>query len=315
MDNTIDLVLKKMQKLKSGKRLDLQIMEFFPNLTRSSIKNLIHQEVITVENEKKLPNYKPKDGEELTYRKTEIDRFLKNNGELKLTETKMKIDVLFEDEFSLFVFKPIGIQVHPVTKNDTKSLMNGVYYYLSHDSKFSGDVRIRLVNRIDKETSGIVVISKSLESHDFYSKQFEARNLKKEYLAIVKGDFEDFLYENNLSSLYIEDYLSKSSNNKNRYYSTSSQYGRLARTDIEFISDFKTELKGKYSKLLVRIKTGRTHQIRVHLSELGFPILGDTLYGGPKFKRLMLHAYRLKIVDFKSKKEIVIEAKEPQEFR
>ena len=301
-------------KLKPKQRVDLQVMEVFPELTRTSIKKLIIEGIIKVNNEQKMPNYKPHEGDKLTYDKVKIGKYLKSEGSLKLTETKMDLEVLFEDEHTLIIFKPIGIHVHPVTKTDTKSLLNGVYYYMSHNSNFDSSVRLRLVNRIDKETSGIVLISKSLEAHDFYSKQFEDHTIIKEYLAIVQGDFFRFLENTDDDILEITDYISSRSDDNNKYYSTTPENGRLAQSKIQFLDYFNEFGDKKFSKVLVSIKTGRTHQIRVHLSELGFPILGDGLYDGHKYNRLMLHAYRLILDIYNGEKEFEVIASIPNEF-
>ncbi len=302
------------QELKPKKRIDLQVMEFLPNLTRSSIKKLIIEGIIKVNNEEKMPNYRPSNSDVITYDQKEINSFLNIKNELRIPEKKIDLEILFEDEDTLIIYKPVGLNVHPVTKKDTNSLLNGAYFFMNNESNFEKNVRLRLVNRIDKETSGIVVLSKNLEAHDFYSKQFEDHTVKKIYFAIVKGDFAQYLDEVGRNKVEIENFLSTSSNTENRYYSTSNQNGRYAKTIFVFDSHFNKFGKKKFSKLLIEIKTGRTHQIRVHLSELGFPILGDTLYGGQKYKRLMLHAYKIKLTNFSSKKEIETEAKIPEEF-
>lgn len=302
-------------ELKPKQRIDLQMMEVFPGLTRSSIKKLIIDGVIKVNGEQKMPNYRPKNGDTMTYEKSEIDTYLNSAGSLKLDETKMELQILFEDENTLIIFKPIGLHVHPVTKTDTKSLLNGVYYFMSHESKFDPNVRLRLVNRIDRETSGIVLISKNLEAHDFYSKQFEEHTVTKEYLAVVQGDFFKFLENTSDDILEITNYISNNSDEENRYYSTSTNNGRLAQSKIQFLDYFHEFGQYKFSKVLVTIKTGRTHQIRVHLSELGFPLLGDPLYEGHKYNRLMLHAYRLVLDIYKGEKDFEVIAEEPEEFK
>ncbi len=299
------------KNLKQGTRVDLQIMEMFPNLTRASIKKLILIGIIKINNEQKMPNYRPKDGDIVMYDEKKVKGYFKETKELELPETKMNLEILFEDDDTLVVYKPEGLNVHPVTKKDNDSLLNGLYFYMSNESKFNMQVRLRLVNRIDKETSGIVIASKNLQAHDYYSKQFEDHLVIKEYLCIVQGDFKKFL--KNRKNIEITNYISSTSDN-NRYYSTESHNGRLAKSKVSFLDYFNKFGDKKFSVLSVLIETGRTHQIRVHLSELGFPILGDTLYKGKKHSRLMLHAYKLTFKAFNTKTATEVTAKIPKEF-
>ena len=301
------------KSLAETKRIDLQLVEIFPNLTRTSIKNLILEGIIKINDQKKMPNYRPKAGDYFEFKQKEIDNYLNKTQDLKLIRKKMNLKILFEDNSLIGVFKPIGLNVHPVRKNDSESLLNGLYYYINNSSPYKKNLKIRLVNRIDKDTDGIVLASKSINAHKFYSAQFEKNEVKKEYIAVVKGDFKKLLIDQNLNQLTIENFLSTLPSNR-KYYSTSNQNGRLAKSIIKFDSYFNKFGKKKFSKILIEIKTGRSHQIRVHLSELGSPILGDTLYDGQKYKRLMLHAKKIQILNFETRKEINIKTKTPSLF-
>lgn len=304
--------------LEAGKRVDIVVMGLRSDITRSTIKKLIIDGNITVDNEKVMPNYKLKEGETIHFKSKQIDEYIsKGYGLDILKPKKMDLEVLFEDQYLLAVNKPSGINSHPVVKKDNQSILNGVVHYLKHETRFERNVRPRLAHRLDRETSGVLLITKSLEAHDFYSKQFEDRIVKKTYKAIVHGDFKAFLERKENEYLKIDSFISTDSDNQKRYYNTSRQKGRSARTFVYFDEHFHKFGKYKFSRVTVKPETGRTHQIRVHLSSKRFPILGDTLYRGQKYKRLMLHAHEITVELYNPSEEafeMTIQAPLPEKF-
>ncbi len=311
--------IEKVLKSDVGVRLDLVLMTIRPDITRSTIKQIIISGLVTVSGKHVMPNYRLKLGEQIEIKDREIASFVRQGGtEEILKPIKMDLEIIYEDDYIIVIDKLAGINSHPVVKKDNISILNGVVYYIKNQNKFSQNVRPRLVHRLDKETSGILLISKDLKANDFYSKQFQNREAHKVYYAVVHGDFKLFLEKKGLEKLVINSYISNESNEQNQYTNTNSHKGKIAKTTVQFADHFNKFGKYKFSLVKVTPETGRTHQIRVHLSSKGFPLLGDKLYGGQKYKRLMLHAYSLKIPIYKlntqSKEYYTFISELPKEF-
>lgn len=296
-----------------NQRLDIFIMQLKPELSRSTIKNLIFEGIISVNGEKVTPNYKVKEGDKIDFDDDAVTKFLKSHKSNTIKPFNMPVKVLYEDEDTLIVDKPEGLNSHPATKHDTKSLLNALYYYVKHQDQYDKEVRIRLIHRLDKDTSGVILASKSQESQEFYSSQFENRTVKKEYYAIVHGDFQRTLEKADAPSLLIKSYIGVDKDDERKFKNTSETKGKIARTEVFFEKHFNKFGKRKFSLVRAAPETGRQHQIRVHLSSKKHPILGDQLYGGQKYKRLMLHAHSL---DFTllSGKRIRISSELPEKF-
>ncbi|WP_306484283.1 RluA family pseudouridine synthase [Anaerococcus sp.] len=193
------------------------------------------------------------------------------------------LNIVYEDEHSLVVSKDSDITVN--SKNQT-SLCNYIAYYFK---KSSQDTKIRLVNRLDMDTSGLMLIAKNKFAHAFYQKQLEENIMKKKYIAVVDGRVDiDFLYENKFSY-----------NEKNKNYEPSKG-GKICRTYFKSKS-----INEDFSIIECEIFSGRTHQIRASLSDLGYPIWGDSLYGSKKkLDRFLLHSYKLEFVNFYKEENI-----------
>lgn len=217
---------------------------------------------------------------------------LKKGNQLKIIIEDEKIDydpiegnlnIIYEDEHSLVVSKDANITVN--SKNQI-SLCN----YIAHYFKKSGqESKIRLVNRLDMDTSGLMLIAKNKFSHAFYQKQLEENTMKKKYIALVDGRINiDLLYENKFSY-----------NDEKKNYEPSDN-GKISRTY------FKTKrIEKDYSIIECEIFTGRTHQIRASLRDLGYPIWGDSLYGSDKkLNRFLLHSYKLEFTSFYEEENI-----------
>jgi 23S rRNA pseudouridine1911/1915/1917 synthase len=301
----------------SGTRVDLRIMELRPELTRTTVKKLIINGAITVNREKVMPNYRLKEDDIINIDDRLIKEFLSSDEEglYSIKPRKINLEIIYEDEHLVVVNKPEGFNSHPATRKDDKSVLNGLVYHIAHQEKFAKEIKIRLIHRLDKETSGVLLSAKNLQSNDYYSKQFEHHNIKKEYLAVVHGDFEAFLTKKKIEDLYITTYISNNKDeNELRYKNTSPDKGRPARSRVFFERHFNKFGRRKFSLVRVFPETGRTHQIRVHLSGIGFPILGDTLYGGQKYKRLMLHSHAVKLQLYPTGEELVLKAEMPEKF-
>ena len=301
-----------------GTRIDLVLLSEFPKFTRTSIKTMVINGNYKVNGEKVMPNYRIKQGDIIEW--SNVNEYTnKKSEEIKIIKPKyIPFKVIFEDENILIVNKPEGVNIHPISRNDSNSLLNGIYHYIQYQSKFDKKVKPRQVHRLDQGTSGVTLIAKTPGVHHFYSKQFEHRNVEKEYYAIVEGDFEKEQYNkitgSRSTNVRITSNLLHNEELKITTVSTKKD-SKFAETIVEFNSHFNKFGKRKFSLVKVKPKTGRKHQIRAHLSHYGYPILGDKIYGGQKYKRIMLHAYRLTIPSYKERSNwLTFEADLPEIF-
>lgn len=308
------------QDLNTPTRLDLYLISQIPDLTRTSAKKIIMEGFVLVNGKKEKPNFRVSNEFKVQIDFVKSDTLLNKDEFARLTPTKMNIDVIFEDNNLIVINKKAGEVVHPVTGHTKDTLMNGLLYKEIERSKKEGREevpRIRPIHRLDKDTSGVILFSKTKEAHEYYSKVFENREVEKTYYAVVKGDFRDYI-ESKTSREFFEvfTYIGRSNENRKQFYNTNQDKGLPARTKVYFEKywDHPVKKEKVYSLLKLIPETGRTHQLRVHLEGLGFPIIGDTLYNGENFSRLMLHAYSLKLKTFPEKKIKEFKAELLQEF-
>lgn len=305
------------QKKDLLRRIDQLVLDIFPEITRSTSKELVMQGIIKVNGKQVRSNYRINEGDHIDYSTENVTRFIGKNVNSSIKARKMDLKIIFEDEFTIVLNKETGVTTHPVPGHREDTLLNGLVYYQQNKKNDSSDVgestKIRPVHRLDKDTSGVILFAKSRDAQAFYSDQFEKGNVQKTYLAVVKGNFNNFLRQQGKDEVFIQNYLKRSKKEKKKMIVTSNNNGELAISFISYVDRWRGK-KGDYSIVKIQPKTGRTHQIRVHLSELGFPIVGDILYDGENYKRLMLHSSSLLIVDFKSKKSKEFSADLPREF-
>jgi len=240
----------------------------------------------------------------------------------------LNIEILYEDEDLAFINKPAGLSMHPSETENSPTMVHGLLYQLKSLSSIGGVERPGIVHRIDKGTSGVVVVSKNDFSHLELSKQFKEHSIVRIYEALVYGD----LSERGLSGR-IETLIGR--NPKNRKTMTSKvKQGRKAITNWKCIKIFKLKKNISFSLVECRLETGRTHQIRVHLSEMGYDIVGDQNYGKKRmhyfdeikkncpllFEHLknldhqLLHAKTLGLIHPKTKNYIELSSKRPSDF-
>lgn len=308
------------QNLNVPTRVDLYLISQIAELTRTSAKKIIMEGFVLVNGEKVKPNFRVFNDFKVSIDVKKSDDLLNKEEFSKLVPTEMKLDFIYEDTNLIVLNKKEGEVVHPVTGHVTDTLMNGLLFReikLSKDGNKTEVNRIRPIHRLDKDTSGVILFSKNKEAHEYYSKIFENREVEKTYYAIVKGDFRDYM-ESKTKKEYFEifTYIGRSNENRKQFYNTNQEKGLPARTKVYFEKYWQHPVKkGKiYSLLKLVPETGRTHQLRVHLNGVGFPIVGDTLYEGDNFSRLMLHAYSLKLKTFPKNKNSEFTAALPKEF-
>jgi 23S rRNA pseudouridine1911/1915/1917 synthase len=301
----------KILKDSNGKRADLALLDFMPELTRTSAKKIFVEGIVRVNNEEVKPNFKVNEGDKLCIDTNKIKTYLNQTSNSVIKPSFEKISIIFEDKNIVVVNKPEGIVSHPVTGHRDDSVLNRLVGFFQKQG--GNNTKLRLVHRLDRDTSGVLLVAKNIETQQFYSYQFEKGLAHKTYFAVVEGDFKKYLEKKNQDFLQVTTYISRVNNNEKIYQNTSAEKGLLAKTKFYFVEHWHG-LNGKYSLIKCEPETGRTHQIRVHLSSLGFPIVGDPWYQGTRYKRLMLHAFKLKVSD-RNEKIQEFRADLPKEFK
>ncbi|MFL2889517.1 MAG: RluA family pseudouridine synthase [Pelagibacteraceae bacterium] len=314
-DNSIKFLINEEDE---GSRLDIALTNKIRNLTRSNLKKIIETKQVKINNIiVSLPSKKLK-------KKDLISINLINKEDTKIKPAKIKLDILFEDKDIIIVNKPSGMVVHPGAGNKDKTLVNAlIYKYKKKLSNINGNLRPGIIHRIDKDTSGNLVVAKNNLSHSKLGKQFSEHTIKRKYLALVWGVIRPL-------SGKIETLISR--NKKNRQLMSVSEInGKKAITNYMTIKVFNIKDIPKISLLECKLETGRTHQIRVHMSYKGNPLLGDKQYSKKKLKfkkinkdfesslkildRQALHAKSLGFVHPTSNKFMNFESKLPEKFK
>ncbi|UCH43912.1 MAG: RluA family pseudouridine synthase [Dehalococcoidales bacterium] len=259
-----------------GIRLDKYVSEQNPELTRTQAQKLIHDGHITVNDCLVKASHILNTGDRLTIS-------LPSAEPASLLPEDIPLNIVYEDTDLLVVDKPAGLAVHPAPGHAAHTLVNAT---LSHLAEFpdTGDwQRPGIVHRLDKDTSGLMVVAKNNNAQLDLAGQFQDRSVKKVYMALVKGNLTP-------QDGVIEAPIGRDRSHRERMAVVTEDKGREARTRfhvVRYISD--------YSLLEIRPETGRTHQIRVHLAAIGYPVVGDKVYGvkSPYLERQFLHASRL----------------------
>ncbi|MBM3243219.1 MAG: RluA family pseudouridine synthase [Candidatus Omnitrophica bacterium] len=291
----------KVQPQDSGLRLDMLLANFSKakslGLSRTFIKSLIHDGVVFVDQSKAVSAHrKVKEGEvvEFSFKEREAEH---------IEAEDIKLDIIYEDDSLAVINKPAGLVVHPAPGNYEHTLVNA----LKHAFKELSDInpgRPGIVHRLDKDTSGLLIIAKRNDAHLEISRQFSNHTIEKEYIAIVKGRME---FDEGLIEAPIARHIFKRKNMAVNF----SDSARDAKTYYKTIKRYNDA-----SLLSLKPLTGRTHQLRVHLDFIGHPILGDVKYGkNNKFIRLALHAKRIKFIHPNTGEPIELTAPTPEEFK
>ena len=281
-----------------GKRIDAYLAANTEH-SRANIQRLIENEKILVNGKKTKVSYKVQPNDEIIIEDEEPK-------EIGLKAQDIPIDILYEDSDIIVVNKPKGMVVHPANGNPDGTLVNAVMAICKDSlSGIGGEIRPGIVHRLDKDTSGVIIVAKNDKSHIALSEQIKNHEVEKTYIALVKG----FVKENEAT---INMPIGRST--KDRKKMAVNKNGKNAITHFKVIERFKN-----YTLLEVKIETGRTHQIRVHLSEIGYPIVGDAVYSNGKdewgIEGQCLHAKSLKFKHPITGEEMFIEAPLPEYFQ
>ncbi len=284
MNNSIKFFVKKKEE---GKRLDIFLSENIEFLTRSNIKKIIESN--NVEINQQIINFSSK---KIKFRDNIKINFVIKSSK-KLLPNNIKLDIFFEDKDLLIINKPKGMVVHPGANNYTNTLANAlIHKYKDKLSNTNGELRPGIVHRLDKETSGLLVIAKNNFSHSKLSQQFSDHTIDRKYLCLVWGVVRPL--KGRIETLIARD-------KKNRQLMTVSDYnGKKAITNYKTIEVFNLKDIPKISLIECKLETGRTHQIRVHMKYKGASLLGDNQYGKKniRFKKINDNFF-LKLSDLK----------------
>lgn len=272
----------------------------FPLITRSQIKKLLDTKYVFSNQISKLKyNTKLTGGDVLIIELEAIRSYVLELKHLPILNSALQI--IHEDSDIVAINKPKDLLTH----GGAGSLIELVQSYCI-ESGPDPFLVVNPIHRLDKDTSGVILFAKTPEAIQFYSKQFKNRNIQKSYIAKVSENFEVYLNKKRTDSVSIENYISRKPKDR-KYFLTDRIHGDLAQT---FFSLYN---KNPFL-ILAEPRTGRTHQIRVHLSHLGYPIDGDTLYEGNHAARLFLHAFEIQVPCMNSKEILKFTAPIPNEF-
>ncbi len=268
----------------AGMRLDQVLAELFADYSRSKLQTWVKAGRVKVNGLVLKPKDKLEGGEEIEL-DAEAEVVINSEPE------EIPLDIIFEDESILIINKPAGLVVHPAVGNWSGTLLNGL---LNHDASLETLPRAGIVHRIDKETSGILMIAKTLQAHNSLTQQLQERSINREYLAITRGRMT--------AGGTVDEPIARHPTERKKY--------AVRESGKDSITHYRVETRfTRHTFVRVKLETGRTHQIRVHMAHIRFPLVGDQVYGGRfqmpagcsaelekelrGFKRQALHAAKL----------------------
>lgn len=281
-----------------GLRIDKAISDKDSSLSRVTVQRLIDDGKILVNGKNIKSSYKLNLNDVVTIEKDEPK-------EVEIKAEEIPLDIIYEDDDILVINKQKGLVVHPGNGNPDGTLVNAIMAYCKDSlSGIGGEIRPGIVHRIDKDTSGLLIVAKNDKAHINISDQIKNHEVKKTYIALVRGNLKE-----NMATIDMP--IARS--NKDRTKMAVSKDGKKAVTHIRVLERFDG-----YTLLEVNIETGRTHQIRVHLSQIGYPIVGDMVYSNGKnpfgVEGQMLHSMKLEFKHPTTGKEVKLEAPIPEYF-
>lgn len=280
-----------------GKRIDIYLNEEL-DLSRSYLKKLIEDNKVLVNNKvvtKSGYSIKSNDCIQIEIPDVEV---------LDLTPENIPLDIVYQDDDMVVINKQQGLVVHPASGSLSHTLVNALLYHIDNLSNINGVIRPGIVHRLDKDTSGLIVVAKNDAAHVDLQEQIASKTAKRFYKALVDGVV-------NQDSGKIETLIDRSQKDR-KMMAVSRNTGRIAITYYKVLERFN-----RYTLMEYELKTGRTHQIRVHSKHIGHPVVGDFTYGGSNKFNLngqLLHAYKLELLHPRTKQKMIFEAPLPEYF-
>lgn len=284
------------ESTEANQRLDIFLTSKLENFSRSHIQNLIKNNFVSVNKKLSKANYILKINDKVIIK-------IPAPTNLSIDAENIPLDIIYEDNQIMIINKQQGMVVHPGAGNFSGTLVNALLFHCKNLSGINGVLRPGIVHRIDKNTSGLIVIAKNDAAHNFLSWQFANHTINREYIAIACGN----IYENGT----INKPIGRNPNDRKKM--AINKNGRTAITHYEVIENFKG-----YTLLKLKLETGRTHQIRVHMASINHPLLGDDVYAAKDkifgLKGQVLHARLLGFIHPTTKNYIEFEQEPPEYF-
>ena len=282
----------------NGQRLDKAVAMLNSELSRNFITKLIDEGKITINGKVEKPSFKVKENDEIN-----IEEIVDTKSDIK--EEDIPLDVVYEDDDILVINKPQGMVVHPANGHYSGTLVNALMFMEDSLSSINGVIRPGIVHRIDKDTSGLLCVAKNDNAHHFLAEQLKDHTMAREYMALVRGVIKE-------NSGTVDMPIGRDKNNRQKMAVVKD--GKPSTTHFAVVERF-----ANHTLIKCQLVSGRTHQIRVHMSAIGYPVEGDPLYAGKNFDKLykdgqLLVAYKLKLIHPKTKKEMVFEIPLPEYF-
>ncbi len=296
------------EMLDDGVRLDKFLSDKLSDFSRSKIQGFVKSGDVLVNGARTKSSFVLSEGDEVDFSGSEEIK-------VEIESEQIDLDILRETDSYMVINKPYGMVVHPSESGHRSgTLVNAIYDKVDRDAGQPG--REGIVHRLDKDTSGLMIIAKTNAAYLYFVELFKKRKVEKHYQALVFGSLE---HKHGI----VDSPIARDSSNRKRMAVTDSVDGRKAVSEFRVIDEYEVDARLELTLLDVEIKTGRTHQIRVHMSSIGYPVVMDTVYGNTgqnrKFKekfgleRQFLHAYKLKFVD-PSGEKISIQTKLPDDL-
>lgn len=281
----------------AGERVD-KALALILNEPRAFVQKALENGAILLDNNVVKASYRVRENDVFTY-------VLQEELPLSITATNIPLDIVYEDNDFLVINKQAGLVVHPSFGHKDDTLVNALLYHQKKLSDVNGEFRPGIVHRLDKDTSGLLIVCKNNKIHEAFAKMFKEHKVHREYTALAYGSLNE-------EAGRIKTYLKRSNDNYQKMVATSSE-GKLAITEFKVIERFPGHIL-----LSLNLQTGRTHQIRAHLEFIGLGIVGDPLYGekGRKIKNngQLLHSTTLRFVHPFTKEEMSFSAPLPKAF-
>ena len=311
-------IIKLEVKTEEKNRLDLYLSKNLKDLSRSQIKKIIVAGHLKINDQTIIePSKKISMGDSIVIQ-------VNNTGEDRIVPQKLNFEIIHEDENVVLINKPPGLVVHPGAGNLDYTLVNGLLYLFKNNlSDLGGNLRPGIVHRIDKDTSGVIVVAKNNYSHSKLSSQFEKHTIKRKYEALIWGVLRPLNGK-------IENKIGRSNYNRQKM-AVRINKGKNAITNYKTIKVFQNKNVPTISLVELVLETGRTHQIRVQMANKGNPVLGDKIYGGQKLKfknidlelekkiksfdRQALHAKYLEFFHPRNGNIVKYQANQPEDFK